>query len=205
MLIFNNIESKSENLYAVIMLHGYGGNVDSLKPLLNMISFKNNVSFYFVQAPYLIKEESFSWSYEIEAGVWERDEPKKILDEFFEKVIFRDYKHSNIFLLGFSQGAFVCFEYGLNINKKIGGVFPISGFISNNPGIHQSQINTPVIIGHGADDQVVNISSSQNAYNYYVKEKKMNNIELVTYKGGHKIGLKYLKAINNFMDLNNIK
>ena len=205
MLIFNNIESKSENLYAVIMLHGYGGNVDSLKPLLNMISFKNNVSFYFVQAPYLIKEGSFSWSYEIEAGVWERDEPKKILDKFFEKVIFRDYNHSNIFLLGFSQGAFVCFEYGLNINKKIGGVFPISGFISNNPGIHQSQINTPVIIGHGADDQVVNISSSQNAYNYYVKEKKMNNIELVTYKGGHKIGLKYLKAINNFMDLNNIK
>ena len=205
MLIFNNIESKSENLYAVIMLHGYGGNVDSLKPLLNMISFKNNVSFYFVQAPYLIKEESFSWSYEIEAGVWERDEPKKLLDEFFEKVIFRDYKHSNIFLLGFSQGAFVCFEYGLNINKKIGGVFPISGFIGNNPEIHQSQINTPVIIGHGADDQVVNISSSQNAYNYYVKEKKMNNIELVTYKGGHKIGLKYLKAINNFMDLNNIK
>ena len=205
MLIFNNIESKSENLYAVIMLHGYGGNVDSLKPLLNMISFKNNVSFYFVQAPYLIKEGSFSWSYEIEAGVWERDEPKKLLDEFFEKVIFRHYKHSNIFLLGFSQGAFVCFEYGLNINKKIGGVFPISGFISNNPEIHQSQINTPVIIGHGTDDQVVNISSSQNAYNYYVKEKKMNNIELVTYKGGHKIGLKYLKAINNFMDLNNIK
>ena len=205
MLIFNNIESKSKNLYAVIMFHGYGGNVDSLKPLLNMISFKNNVSFYFAQAPYLIKEGSFSWSYEIEAGVWERDEPKKILDEFFEKVIFRDYNHSNIFLLGFSQGAFVCFEYGLNINKKIGGVFPISGFISNNPGIHQSQINTPVIIGHGADDQVVNISSSQNAYNYYVKEKKMNNIELVTYKGGHKIGLKYLKAINNFMDLNNIK
>ena len=96
MLIFNNIESKSENLYAVIMLHGYGGNVDSLKPLLNMISFKNNVSFYFVQAPYLIKEGSFSWSYEIEVGVWERDEPKKLLDEFFEKVIFRDYNHSNI-------------------------------------------------------------------------------------------------------------
>jgi len=205
MLIFNNIESKSENLYAVIMLHGYGGNVDSLKPLLNMISFKNNVSFYFVQAPYLIKEGSFSWSYEIEDGVWERDEPKRLLDDFFEKVIFRNYKHSNVFLLGFSQGAFVCFEYGLNINKKIGGIFPISGFIGNTPGIHQSQINTPVIIGHGTDDQIVNISSSQNAYNYYVKEKKMNNIELVTYKGGHKIGLKYLKAINNFMDLNNIK
>ena len=205
MLIFNNIESKSENLYAVIMLHGYGGNVDSLKPLLNMISFKNNVSFYFVQAPYLLKEGSFSWSYEIEDGVWERDEPKKLLDEFFDKVIFRDYKHSNVFLLGFSQGAFVCFEYGLNINKKIGGIFPISGFIGNNPEIHQSQINTTVIIGHGADDQIVDISSSQNAYNYYVKEKKMNNVELVTYKGGHKIGLKYLKAINNFMDLNNIK
>ena len=149
MLIFNNIESKSENLYAVIMLHVYGGNVDSLKPLLNMISFKNNVSFYFVQAPYLIKEESFSWSYEIEAGFWERDEPKKLLDEFFEKVIFRDYKHSNIFLLGFSQGAFVCFEYGLNINQKLGGVFPIAGFTEKFPSINKVQVETPLIIGHG--------------------------------------------------------
>ena len=36
MLIFDNIESQSQSLYAVIMLHGHGGSKDSLKPLLNI-------------------------------------------------------------------------------------------------------------------------------------------------------------------------
>ena len=37
------------------------------------------------------------------------------------------------------------------------------------------------------------------------KIKKMNNVKLITYKGGHKIGLKYIKAINSFMAQKNIK
>ena len=205
MLIFDYIESKCNNNHAMIMLHGHGGNKDSLKPLLNIISFKKNVSFYFLQAPYAISDNSYSWSYEIEPGVWERDKPKLLLDDFFNNVISQKFQHSKIFILGFSQGAFICFEYALNINKMLGGIFPISGFTSDSPPIHSSQINTPLIIGHGIDDRTIDISSSENAYNYYTKIKKMNNVELITYKGGHKIGLKYLKAVNLFMNQNNIK
>lgn len=205
MLIFDYIESKCSNNYAMIMLHGHGGNKDSLKPLLNIISFKKNVSFYFLQAPYAISENSYSWSYEIKPGVWERDKPKLLLDDFFNNVISQKFQHSKIFILGFSQGAFICFEYALNINKMLGGIFPISGFTSESPSIHSSQINTPLIIGHGIDDRTIDVSSSENAYNYYTKIKKMNNVELITYKGGHKIGLKYLKAVNLFMNQNNIK
>ena len=119
--------------------------------------------------------------------------------------LHNQYEYSNIFLLGFSQGAFICFEYGLNIKNTIGGIFPIAGFTGENPNIHKSQKNTPVIIGHGLDDQVINKTSSENAYNYYSKIKKMNNIDIITYKGGHKIGLKYLKTINQFMKQKNIK
>ena len=205
MLIFNNIESQAKANYVVIMFHGYGGNEASLKPLLNVFSFKKNVSFYFLQAPYRIEKRSYSWSYEISPGVWERDKPKKLLDEFFNKIIFQKYNHQNIFLLGFSQGAFICFEYGLNIDKSIGGIFPVAGFTRKNPGIHKSQINTPVIIGHGSDDWVIDISSSENAYKHYTEIKKMNNVELITYKGGHKISLQYLKTINIFMNQENIK
>ena len=90
MLIFDYIESKYNNNYAMIMLHGHGGNKDSLKPLLNIISFKKNVSFYFLQAPYAISENSYSWSYETEPGVWERDKPKLLLDDFFNNVVVND-------------------------------------------------------------------------------------------------------------------
>ena len=179
--------------------------MDSLKPLLNAFSFKENVSFYFLQAPYLMNENKYSWSYETSPGVWERDEPKRLLDDFFKNIIFTKYNSSNVFLLGFSQGAFICFEYGLNIDQQIGGVFPIAGFTRENPEVHQSQIDTPLIIGHGNNDEVIDISSSENAYEYYTQMKKMSNVKLITYKGGHKIGLKYLKSINLFMEQKKIK
>jgi len=187
------------------MFHGYGGNKDSLKPLLNIFSFQKDVSFYFLQAPYKVSKNSYSWSYEIEPGIWERDEPKQLLDDFFNKIVFPKYHCLNIFILGFSQGGFICFEYGLNMKKEIGGDFPASGFTRESPEIHQSQINTPLIIGHGVDDQTIDFSSSEAAYQYYSTIKKMNNINFITYKGGHKIGLKYLKAINIFMNQKNIK
>ena len=205
MLIFDNIESNPRSARAMIMIHGYGGNKDSMKPLLNVFSFKEDVSFYFLQAPYMIENDSYSWSYEIKPGVWEREKPKNLLDDFFNDTIFKKYSHQNIFLLGFSQGGFICFEYGLNIDKKVGGVFPVSGFVDKKPNIHSSQMSTPLIIGHGIDDQIIEFSSSKKAFNYYSKIKKMNNVELVMYKGGHKIGLRYLKRLNEFMGQKNIR
>ena len=91
MLIFDYIKSKSQSSHAMIMFHGYGGNKDSLKPLLNVISCNENISYYFIQAPYLLAEKSYSWSYEIEPGVWERDEPKQLLDDFFNQIVFKKY------------------------------------------------------------------------------------------------------------------
>ena len=205
MLTFDKIKASFNDSHAMIMFHGHGGNRKSLQPLLNVFEFRKNVSFYFLEAPYSIDKNSYSWSYEITPGVWERNKPKKLLDIFFNKHIFKKYKNSNIFLLGFSQGAFICFEYGLNIEKKIGGIFPIAGFTRKTPKINESQLSTPLIIGHGSDDRIIDVSSSKNAYNYYSQIKKMNNVDLITYKGGHKIGLQYLRDVNIFMKQNNIK
>ena len=205
MILFDKIAAKEENSYAMILFNGFGGNKDSLKSLLNVFNFKKNISYFLLEAPYKVDNNAFSWSYEIKEGVWERDEPKLLLNDFFNKIIFTKYSHKNVFLLGFSQGAFICFEYGLNIKGKIGGIFPIAGFTSKSPKIHKTQIETPLIIGHGLDDKVIDKSSSENAYNYYSKIKKMNNVNIITYKGGHKISLGYLKAINKFMKNNNIR
>ena len=87
MLTFNKTKAKINDSHAVIMFHGYGGNEDSLKPLLNVFTFKEDASFYFLQAPYVIGDNSYSWSYEISPGVWERDEPEQLLNDFFKDVI----------------------------------------------------------------------------------------------------------------------
>lgn len=205
MLTFDKIKATSQDSYAMVMFHGWGGNKESLKPLLNIFTFNKHVSFYLIQAPYLLKKDSYSWSYEISPGVFEREKPRILIDNFFNEVIFKNYLSSNIFLLGFSQGAYICFEYGLSLNRKMGGIFPIAGFTEKKPAFNKAQIDTPLFIGHGIDDKVIDKSSSENAYNYYFNRKKMNNVDLIMYKGGHKIGFKYLKAVNSLMNINNIK
>ena len=91
MLIFNKIKAKTNDSYAMIIFHGHGGNKDSLRSLLNVFTFKKDISFYFLQAPYIIGDNSYSWSYEIKPGIWERDEPKQLLNDFFNDIIFNQY------------------------------------------------------------------------------------------------------------------
>ena len=59
------------------------------------------ICVYFLQAPYSIGEKSYSWSYEIKPGVWERDEPKKLLDDFFDvffSIGINAFNDSNTFI-----------------------------------------------------------------------------------------------------------
>ena len=64
-----------------------------------------------------------------------------------------------MFLFGFSQGALVCYELLKILDKPIAGLFPISGFIADQnktiKRIHAAQMNPPIVIGHGLNDEVV--------------------------------------------------
>ena len=101
-----------------------------------------------------------------------------------------------MYFIGFSQGATVCYEFILQLDYSWGGVFPIAGFIrnfDNGISINSNQKKTPIIIGHGEDDQIVPITSSEKIYSYL--NKANNNVSFEKYKGGHKISLDYLKKI----------
>ena len=167
----------------------------SFKGISKTFQIKDS-AWIFPQAPYPLEEEdSFSWTYEISPGKYEREEPIELLLNFFEKEIFSRFSSTNVFLFGFSQGALVCFEMIKLLKIPIGGFFPISGFMAetkkNIHRVHESQINTPVIIGHGVDDEVIPIEASRTAGRLLSMES--NNILIEEYKGGHKISLSYMK------------
>ena len=68
-----------------------------------------------------------SWTYKKSNGTWEIYEPIKMLNNFFNNLIFQEYQSQNVYVLGFSQGAAVCYEYVMGIEKTLGGIFPIGG------------------------------------------------------------------------------
>ena len=108
--------------------------------------------------------------------------------------------------MGFSQGAAVCYRIALSLHYTLGGIFPIGGFIRNYPGqkndeikinVDPAQKNTPILIGHGKDDDVVSADSSRLAYR--LLKKQCDNVELHIYNGRHKISIDFLKKIRELI------
>ena len=184
----------------IVAIHGWQGDRDSMRPLIKSMKIPN-AEWYLLEAPYPVKEgKGWSWSYEISDGKWEIDEPKKLLNHFFSK-LFEEYTSENIYVIGFSQGGLVCLDFVLFLDQPLGGVFPICGFLRQ-PTIeierfHPSQKNTPILIGHGKDDDKVPVKASKNAYRLLIKQEA--NVELFLYNGKHKIGMDYMKKMGDII------
>ena len=181
---------------AIVAIHGWQGDCNSMYPLIKSTNIKN-VGWYLLEAPFPVKNgEGFSWSYEKSNGQWEIDEPRRLLNVFFDE-LFKIYDSRKIFVMGFSQGGLVCFDFVLFLHEPLGGVFPIAGFLRqpeyNGERFHSSQKNTPILIGHGTEDDRVPVESSQNAFNKLLAQGA--NAELLLYKGKHKIGVEFIRKL----------
>ena len=186
----------------LVFIHGWGGNKDSFKKVAGSFAIKDSV-WFLPQAPYLLDEDNkYSWTFEKSPGKYERDEPVQMMLDFLQEQVFSRFDSKDVFIFGFSQGALVCYELLKILDKPIAGMFPISGFIADQnkdiKRIHRAQINTPVVIGHGLNDDVVLFNESELAVKLLKNES--NNVILEPYQGGHKIGYSYIKKIKDFIE-----
>jgi len=202
---------KSDNPQkAIIAIHGWGGNKDSFSPFVKNIKV-DDVEWFLPEAPYSVKDappidsdnadddslSGKSWTYKKENGAWEIKEPVIMLRTFFNDIVFRQYKSSNVYVIGFSQGAAVCYDFVMGIEKKLGGIFPIGGFLFKDSEkdkiVSAYNMETPILIGHGLNDDVIPIEKSKIAYNKLLKEGA--NVKFYDYNGGHKISIRYIKEV----------
>ena len=185
---------------AIVAIHGWQGDRNSMRPLIKSMKIQN-AGWYLLEAPYPVKGgDGWSWSYEISDGNWEIDEPKRLLNNFFSE-LFKKYTSKNVYVLGFSQGGLVCLDFVLFLDQPLGGVFPIAGFLRQPKmdieRFHPCQKNTPILIGHGKDDDKVPVKASENAYRLLIKQEA--NVELLLYNGKHKIGMEYMKKVQKII------
>ena len=198
---YDKIVSEGEQLRAVVMIHGWQGNKDSFKSIPKLLKLENT-TWFFPEAPYDYNgdESKRTWTYEKYPGIWETDEPKKKLKSFFKENIFDKFSSEDVYVIGFSQGAAVCYEFILSLEYRLGGVFPIAGFLRDqylNLDVHKNQYSTPILIGHGKNDEVISIKSSQQAYESL--KEICSDVTLDIYNGGHKISLSYLDKVKQLI------
>lgn len=194
--IFLNSKRTNLDKKVIVALHGWQGNKNSFLPLTKNKLF-DNCDWYLLEAPYPVggQNDRRSWSYQKDENEWEIEEPKILLTNFFKSEIFKKYKSKRVYVIGFSQGALVCYNFICKLEKPLGAIFPISGFLRFEKNIiHKNQINTPIIIGHGLQDQVVSVEESKKAYNL-LKENNAN-VKLLTYEGGHRMSNSIIKVIS---------
>ena len=188
---------------AIIALHGWQGNGENFHFLADTMRVED-VEWYFPDAPYILNNnpETRSWSYEKSPGIWEIEEPNHLLKHFFDTEIFSRIKPENVYIIGFSQGAIICYEFALYLDTPLGGVFPIAGMFreknNDKPRFHPRQKNTPIVIAHGRDDTVVDIEYSRKIYSLLASQNA--NVKLIEYNGGHRISLQYLKEITKLIN-----
>ena len=180
----------------IVAIHGWQGNRYSMQSIIKSVNI-NNIGWYLLEACYDVQNGiGKSWSYKHPNGNWEIEEPKQLLTDFFSK-LFVKYKNKQIYVIGFSQGGMVCFDFILHLNFPLGGVFPICGFLRQPeldiPRLHSLQKTTPILIGHGRNDNIVPYTSSEKAYTELKKQGA--NVELLLYNGRHKIGIEYIKKM----------
>ena len=87
------------------------------------------------------------------------------------------------------------FDFVLYLDCPLGGVFPVCGFLRQPDKeiarFHPCQVHTPVLIGHGKNDDKVPVESSEKAYR--LLKNQGANVELFLYHGKHKIGMDYIQ------------
>lgn len=163
-----------ENMPVLVFLHGIGERGNNLTDIEQYALPKYMNKFdipYIVIAPQC--HENNFWDYHL------RD-VEKVLEIEYKK--FR-FDKNNIFILGSSMGAYGAWNYLLQRPNLFKGIISVAGGIM----LPIDQVLLPIkekaiLIYHGDNDNVINLSQSITAYNK-LKDIGATNIELRIVKG----------------------
>jgi phospholipase/carboxylesterase len=161
----------------IVTLHGLGTNSDDLVPFCEQLNLPG-CRFVLPDAPLHLpgySEGAYAWydfqahdRKEIEAS---RDFLFKVLDRFADDPNLRPTPESGkkqvpLILLGFSQGGVMALEAGLNYKGKMAAIVSMSGYMPDPWATltkAEASFETPILLIHGTQDQVVPVDGSRHA------------------------------------------
>ena len=179
----------------LILLHGWGADVNDLLPLGKKIQDNTDVDFEIIsfRAPGIHPTSTGRQWYSLYPHDWNEaeDEVRKLvlsLTKFETKQI----PLKKTILLGFSQGAAMAIDAGCKLD--LGLIVSCSGY--PHPSWEPQKNIPPTILSHGVNDDVVNVGASRRIYET-LKKKSSTLCELIEFDGFHEIDLNLVNIINS--------
>lgn len=210
-------ESTGNPKKLVFLLHGYGDNAVNFFPLAtHLYDPELNINFYAPNAPPFIPQYPIGRQWFdlypnginfTEAGPTEKEILKQ--DCLSSLNLIKDYinnlciKHKltlkDCFIIGFSQGAMMAFEFGKYVNNALAGCVLLSGRILPSED-HEKRyfIETPVLIVHGDQDTVLEPKYFEEACEILKNHDFLFDSYLMKNEG-HTISPDTLKLTKNFI------
>ncbi len=199
-MIYQALSSSVSPKTAIIMLHGWTGNISSMKPISKILDIKN-IKWIFLQGPIKVKKDSFSWFNEKRQGESQLNDSFTLLKKLIKRLNKQGFAYSSIYILGFSQGACLAMEFIIRQSFSIGGIIPVSGFIRYVKGLNEESFykskKTKVLILHGKKDEIVSPKNSIQAQKLFLKAGYKSNLHFFNTR--HKFPMQAKDLVKKFV------
>ena len=209
-------DSNEEVKYAIILLHGYGGDGKDISMLtLNWKRFLKNTIFLCPDAHEMcsINPTGFQWfdlnREDPEYILQESKKAENILNKYIIEVSnYFNLEYSRICISGFSQGCMMSLNIGLTSEKQFNCIVGFSGKIIDKQDLSSRIKNkTNILMIHGENDPIVPPSNLLEAEDFFIRNKI--KIETLMIKNcDHHIpieassaALNFIKKINKLINL----
>ena len=204
----------------MVMLHGYGDNAANFMHLAQPIDQDDwGMHYISLNAPSVIQGNmmGYQWFDLYPGGVYISEAGSKeyeVINQEIELSVLKlketinfylkqlELKTTDCFIMGFSQGGIITFEYARRMETKLAGIAILSGrIIKKNQKINSFLKETPIFISHGSDDDVLPISNFNESIEYLRNSKYKFESHVV--KGDtHTISPKTINLFQKFIKIN---
>ena len=194
------IPSQTNSTKLIIILHGRGDSAEGFRFFPQELEL-NDFNYLLLNAP-IDSYPGFSW-YDFPPNQLPGIQASSKLLTNTLDILFADkYKPEDTFLLGFSQGSLLTFEFGSRYEKALAGYLAISGYIYDshkilkdmNPKVNQNNW----FCSHGFEDEVLPFSQTQKQVK--ILQDGDFNIDFSTYHKGHTMILPEIKDIKAWIE-----
>ena len=199
-MILNTFSTSGSPRKVVIAIHGWTGDVSSMEPVARSLRLPDT-KWLFPQAPYKSDKSGYTWFDGNDETGWKYKDSFTTIYSLIQDLVDQGFKHDEIFLLGFSQGACLAMEWMIRQPFSMGGVIPIAGFIKYKDRFKIDATleskGTQILLIHGDKDEIIHPEESEKAMKLF--QSLGYNVNLHILSTGHKIPLSANNLIQQFI------
>lgn len=190
-------EMPSEKL--MILLHGRGGKAEDFVWMAEAFGF-DDMHYLLLNAPD-VYNDGYSWYDDMPQHTQDIEKASLLLSKTFDALFEKDFSASKSYLLGFSQGALLTFEFGARYEKSLAGYIAMSGQLSN-PELLLLEMNSQLknanwLCTHGTQDKALDFQTTKSQVE--TLKKGGFRITCKSYDKGHVVNIEEVEMLRQWI------